>query len=124
MSTYEADERVVEFQDRLTGRARRSLNQTGIVTHARLIKALDRGHTPKAIADACNRDLPSSERQVWRILQTRIDWFADHDPGTTTAAPQAARHDCNQHADKHVCPWVDTDDGGVRRCDCPTEATA
>lgn len=119
MSTYEPDQRVVEFRDRLTGRARRNLADTALVTHADLIKALNNGHTPKAIADACNRDLPSSDRSAYRLLQTRIAWFATHPLGTQQPAPQPPRHDCRQHPDGHVCPWVDRPDGRVERCPCP-----
>lgn len=124
MSTYEADERVVEFQDRLTGRARRNLNSAGIVTHADLVKALTAGHTPKTIADACNTDLPSSDKAAYRVLQSRISWFANNPPGSQERPPRRSPHNCADHPDGHVCPWVDTDTG-IQRCPCPTlEATA
>jgi hypothetical protein len=88
MSAYEADPRVEEFTAALTAQARRCYGAVpGQVTHAHLLKALDRGWAPRDIAKSCSRDLPTVSNDAYRLIQKRIQWFADHPPRTEQPRP-------------------------------------
>lgn len=81
MSTYEADPQVEEFTAALTAQARRCYGAVpGQATHAHLVKALGRGWTPRHMAAACSRDLPTITNDAYRLIQGRIKWFAENDP--------------------------------------------
>lgn len=117
MSTYEADPRTEEFTAALTAQARRCYGAVpGQATHAHLVKALGRGWTPRHMAAACSRDLPTITNDAYRLIQSRIQWFAEHSPPTEQPRPAGPVPWCGRCADEKYRWEVDDADRPVRPC--------
>lgn len=111
MSAYEADPQTGEFTAALTAQARRCYGAVpGQVTHAHLLRALDRGWTPRHMAAVCSRDLPTITNDAYRLIQSRIQWFAEHSPPTDQPRPAGPVPWCGQCDDpnwRYVVEQVD-----------------
>jgi hypothetical protein len=111
MSTYEPDERVQAFIAALTADGRRCYGATpGQVTHAHLVKALDAGWTPQHIADVCSKNLPTVANDAYRLIQNRIQWFAENKPRHEQRPPAGAVPWCGKCDDpnwRYVVDQVD-----------------
>lgn len=119
MSALAVDPTVEEFTSSLSSYARR--NYGGQVSTADLHRAVALGWTPKELARHCSRELPTAN--AWRVIQSRLQWCATNPPKTTTERRPMKPHDCEQHPDRHVCPWLNETDanGAAVRCGCADE---
>ncbi len=116
MTTADTDALVHDFTTLLTSYARSQY--AGQTTHVHLLQAFNRGWAPKQIADACNRDLPRT-RGAWRLIQTRIEWHATHDPAgrVSTPRPRPSLDGCEHTSDPNG--WLMDADGVITgKCPC------
>jgi len=115
VSVYEPDDRVTEFTAKLSSFARRNY-QGGQATHAHLVSALNCGWTPTQLARHCSRDLPTARASA--VIQSRLQWCAEHLPPAGPATPAKAVPWCGR-CDDELFRWLVDGQGRPLR-PCPT----